>query len=473
MGLSSNAIPENVRRIHLTAACGTGMGALACMLSDLGYFVTGSDRDVYPPMSDFLREKGIGLTAGFAAENIEGADLVVIGNAVSRDNPEAMAVMETGAAYCSMPQALNHFVGKGKKIVLVCGTHGKTTTAALMAWVLFHQGFDPSFFIGGILKDFNSNYRIGQGDWLVIEGDEYDTAFFDKGPKFLHYRPEICIVTGVEFDHADIYRDLDHVRSAFSALLERIPIKSTVIACQENPVLMELLGGRPLKVQTYGGTSGDWQSQDAEVADGWCVYTVTSPGGGRQQIKTRLMGRHNQMNALAVTGAAAAAGIPETSLAKALTAFSGIRRRQEVRGVVRGITVMDDFAHHPTAVRETLAAVKPFYTDGNVVAVFEPRTNSSMRRVFQNDYPPAFDLADMVVIRRPSMFHKVPVNERLSCEQLVDDIKFRGVPAFLFDSTDDIINFLVKGADNGDLLLIMSNGGFDGIHTRLLKRLSV
>ena len=467
-----NYIPETVKKIHMIAACGTGMGALACILQDMGYEVTGSDQDVYPPMSDFLEHKGIRLIKGFHPDNIDPeTDLVIVGNAVFRTNPEAVATMERKIPYCSMPQALNRFAAAGKKIILVTGTHGKTTTASLMAHVLNEAGLDPSFMIGGIVKDFNGNYRIGKGDHIVIEGDEYDTAFFDKGPKFMHYDPHVTIMTGVEFDHADIFRNLDHVKEVFTNFVKKLAPESLTIAFDDDRNLDEVLGSGKCGIQRYGDDAVDWSCVDLKAVDGKSVFSIKDPKGGELTFTTPMMGHHNIMNALAVIAASKRINIPDESLATALNSFAGVKRRQEVRGVKNGITVMDDFAHHPTAVRETLKAVGPFYKDGRTIAVFEPRTNSSMRAVFQKIYPASFDEADMVCVRRPSKIEKIPQEERLSPEKLVADICERGTDAHLFDNTDAIIDFLVQRGEKNDLMLIMSNGGFDNIHDRLLERL--
>ncbi len=467
-----NYIPETVKKIHMIAACGTGMGALACMLQEMGYEVTGSDQDVYPPMSDFLEHKGIRLIKGFHPDNIDPeTDLVIVGNAVFRTNPEAVATIERKIPYCSMPQALNRFAAAGKKIILVTGTHGKTTTASLMAHVLNEAGLDPSFMIGGIVKDFNGNYRIGKGDHIVIEGDEYDTAFFDKGPKFMHYDPHVTIMTGVEFDHADIFRDLDHVKEVFTNFVKKLAPESLAIAFDDDRNLDEILGSGKCGIQRYGDDAGDWSCVDLKAVDGKSVFSVIDPKAKELTFTTPMMGHHNIMNALAVIAASKRINIPDESLAAALDSFAGVKRRQEVRGVKNGITVMDDFAHHPTAVRETLKAVGPFYKDGRIIAVFEPRTNSSMRAVFQKVYPASFDGADMVCVRRPSKIEKIPPGERLSPEKLVADICERGTDAHLFDDTDAIINFLTQRAEKNDLMLIMSNGGFDNIHDRLLESL--
>ncbi len=473
INLDNNKITENVRTIHLTAVCGTGMGALACMLKEMGYEVTGSDHKVYPPMSDFLLEKGIRIFDGFDGRHLEyRPDLVIIGNAVSKDNPEVIKVDEMGLAFCSMPQALNRFAAKDKKPVLITGTHGKTTTSSLMAWIIQEAGLDPTFMIGGILNNFNSNYRLGQGPYVVIEGDEYDTAFFDKGPKFLHYDPHVAILTSVEFDHADIFRDFDHVKQAFDKLLSGIKEHSTLIAYDNDPAVQELIQNRVCGIQTYGGKpDSSWCLDKVSITPPYSVFDVKKHGKIFGRFKTMLMGNHNLLNALAVIAAADSMGISKSNLQKALESFKNVKRRQEVRGVKNNITVMDDFAHHPTAVRETIAAVKPFYPEGRLVAVFEPRTNSSMRDIFQDIYPESFYMADLICIRRPPLLEKIPDGQRFSSEKLVSDLKQKGKEAFYFPDTDAIIAFLVKEARAGDVLLIMSNGGFDNIHARLIEAL--
>jgi len=473
MNLTQNWIPENVKTIHLIAVCGTGMGALACMLKDLGYQVTGSDQKIYPPMSDFLAQKGVAVCNGFQPENIAyGPDLVVVGNAVPGENPEAVKMFEMGLNFCSMPQALNHFVAANKKILLVTGTHGKTTTASIVAWLLMDAGYDPSFMIGGILKNFDSNYRLGSGDYVVIEGDEYDTAFFDKGPKFMHYDPEIAVLTSVEFDHADIFSDLAHVISIFDEFISGLTERSLLIAYDEDDNIEKLLGHQKCRTERYGAHSNaDWLLSEISMDPPGTTFNVSKQGDFFKTFKTLLPGTHNLCNATAAVAVADRLKIPADAIAHGLETFSGVKRRQEIRGEKRQITVMDDFAHHPTAVRETIKAVKALYSDRRLVAVFEPRTNSSMRSIFQQDYPLAFDAADVVCIRRPPLLEKIPVDDRFSSEQLVADLNHRGKDAHYFADTQTIIDYLCETALPGDMVLIMSNGGFDNIHERLLESL--
>ncbi len=473
LNLKNNRIPGNVRRVHLIAVCGTGMAALAAALKERGYQVRGSDRRTYPPMSVFLAEKGIAVAEGFGPQNLFPApDLVVVGNAVSRDNPEVQQMMAMDLCFCSMPQAVNHFMAAGKATLLVAGTHGKTTTAALMAWMLSVAGRDPGFLIGGIVKDFASNYRLGGGPEFVVEGDEYDTAFFDKGPKFLHYRPSLAVLTSVEFDHADIFPDLAHVRKAFDDFIEGLDPQSLLLAFDADENVADLMRGRSCRIQTCGThASAFWRLENVRIAPPRTTFEVFRQGRFFAAFRTRLMGVHNLKNALAVIAAAHDLEIPVKAVQAALETFAGVRRRQEIRGVRRGVTVMDDFAHHPTAVRETLRAVKPFAGAGRLIAVFEPRTNTSMRSVFQDVYAHVFGEADLVCVRRPPLLKKIPAGQRFSSRRLVEDLKKRGQCAEYFSDTEGILDFLAKEAADGDVILIMSNGGFDNIHERLLERL--
>ena len=386
-----------------------------------------------------------------AKKNVEYARvLVLVGNAVAKDNPEVVGMDQMGLEFCSMPQAVNRFIASGKKPLVITGTHGKTTTSSILAWILYEAGMDPTFMIGGILKNFESNYRLGSGEHMVIEGDEYDTAFFDKGAKFLHYDPSVAILTGVEFDHADIFRDIQHVKQAFDAFITGISPQHTLVAFDDDNNVSDLVHGKSCQMIKYGRNADSvWRLGSVSIQQPWTYFDVLKHDTIFGNFKTRLVGEHNLLNAF--------------------ESFEGIKRRQEVRGEKSGITVMDDFAHHPTAVRETLRAVKPFYPNGRLIAVFEPRTNSSMRSIFQNIYPLSFDGADIVCIRQPSLLDKIPQKERFSSQQLVDDLKRQGKDAHFFPDTDEIIDFLVSKATSGDLVLVMSNGGFDNIHERLLK----
>jgi UDP-N-acetylmuramate: L-alanyl-gamma-D-glutamyl-meso-diaminopimelate ligase len=466
-------IPQQVRTVHLIAVCGTAMGALACMLKDLGLEVTGSDQNVYPPMSTFLAEKGVRIFSGFSASHIAyKPDLVVVGNAVRKDNPEVLAVNAQGLDYCSMPQALNRFVVRDRKALVVAGTHGKTTTSSILAWILQKAGLDPSFMIGGILVNFSGNYRLGQGEYVVLEGDEYDTAFFDKGAKFFHFDPYIAILTSVEFDHADIFEDLAHVKRTFGRFVSGISPNRTLIAYDADRNIDELTASVNAHCLRYGKREdSSWRIESVSIQPPWNCFEVRRREEKYGAFKTRMVGTHNLLNALAAIAAADRLGVSRRIISGALETFAGVKRRQEVRGRANGVTVIDDFAHHPTAVRETLAAVRPFYPEGRLVAVFEPRTNTSMRNVFQEVYPASFEAADVICVRKPPLLSKIPEGSRFSSEKLVEALIKRGKKAFYFSDTDAIIDFLVKEAKPGDAVLVMSNGGFDNIHERLLAAL--
>ncbi len=468
----NNIIPEGVKRIHLIAVCGTGMGALACLLKELGYEVTGSDANVYPPMSDFLKSKGIRVLKGFDSRHISRRlDLVVVGNAVYRENPEALALAELQLPYCSMPQALNHFL-EGRKQIMVCGTHGKTTTASLIAWILSKAGLEPSFFIGGIVGGFNSNFLLGRGKWLVLEGDEYDTAFFDKGPKFLHFNPQICVITGIEFDHADIYPSLEAVENAFRHLVKGLTPQATLLAGDRTASLEKIVAQAACKVERYGlGAATFWRSVQKVQQGRWQEFSLLRGNVPVGDFACPMLGKHNLENITAAAAAALKMGIPPEVIRAALEDFPGVARRQQVRGEKNGILVMDDFAHHPTAVKATIEAVAGAFPRRRLIAVFEPRTNSSRRKVFQQAYAGSFDAADMVCVRRPPAVESLDPAERFSAKTLARDLGARGIEARSFPDTDAIIEFLARLSQPGDIILVMSNGGFDNIHSRLLEAL--
>ena len=462
----------SIKKIHLIAACGTGMGTLACMLKEAGYDVSGSDQNVYPPMSDFLKEKGVKLYKGYNPDNIaEQPDMVIVGNAVTKDNIEAQHVIETNMPYMSMPQAVNKFFAEDKKIILVTGTHGKTTTASILAHLLFEAGYDPSFLIGGILKNFNSSYHIGSGEYFVIEGDEYDTAFFDKGPKFMHYDPVITINTGIEFDHADIFKNLDHIKEVFKSFLKKLKDDSLLIGINNNKTLDKIFNFANCRIEKFGKKGDGWLYDNYNITNNKALFEIITPEKEFIRIETSLMGEHNILNMLAAACAAKEVGIKNNIVQNAFKNFSGIKRRQEIRGVKNGITIMDDFAHHPSAVKETIAAVKPFYKQGRIIAVFEPGTNTSMRDIFQSVYPESFTKADIVLIKEPSGIAKIPAKERLSVEKLVSDLITKEIEALHFSKTQSIVDYITTYAKNGDLVLIMSNKGFDNIHLKIIDNI--
>ncbi len=448
------------------------MGSLAGMLKASGYHVTGSDQNVYPPMSTWLADQGIVPYSGFAAEHLNGADLVIVGNAVSKTNPEVAAMLDLGLPYRSFPQALAEFFIRDRHSMVVTGTHGKTTTSALLAWVLTSAGRDPGAMIGGSAKNFDGNFRVGGGRFVVVEGDEYDTAFFDKGPKFLHYRPRTAILTSIEFDHADIYRDLPHVISAFDQFVALIPRDGLLVAAADDDRVSAVVGRATSRVERYGFDAGsDWTAEALRPIGGGVSFDVRRSGNLFGRVDLPLIGRHNVMNALAVIAAAHGAGLESPEIAEGFRTFRGIKRRQEIVGTARDVIVMDDFAHHPTAIRETLAAVKMGYPARRVWAIFEPRSATSRSAVFQSEFSESFDLADEVVIARPFASDKLPPDQRLDAQRLVSDLGRRGVHAAYLPTTDDIVRTIAPQLAPGDLICVMSSGGFDGIHAKILAAL--
>jgi len=468
-----NMAPEQIRHIHIMGICGTGMAALAGMLKTSGYTVTGSDSGIYPPMSDFLKEQGIEAAGGYGPQNLEPRpDLVIVGNVITRKNPEAHGLATAAIPYLSFPQALAHFFISARTSLVVAGTHGKTTTSSLLASALHQAGLDPSFMIGGIVREFAANFRLGNGPHFVVEGDEYDTAFFDKGSKFLHYRPDIAIITSVEFDHADIFADLDAIKRSFRKFVAGLPKDGLIVAHLDDPNVAEVVADAPCEVQGYGlRPELSWSLSDVRAEQGMTRFQVRHQGQAWSDLTVRLPGRHNCLNSLAVTAVLHRIGLAPEQINTALSSFGGIKRRQEVRGVERGITVIDDFAHHPTAVRETLGALKAAYGSQRLVTVFEPRTNSSRRAIFQQDYVSAFDAADLILIRKPLPLDNVPATDLFSSTQLASDLQTRGLNALTFADTDTILEHLMTIVHKGDVVAILSNGGFDNIHSRLLERL--
>jgi len=469
--------------VHLIAVCGVGMASLAGLLKSQGYRVTGSDQNVYPPMSTFLTELGIEVLPGYKEERLgDRPDLVVIGNAVSRDNPEVQATLRLAVAHLSFPQALGEFLIGSKRSLVVAGTHGKTTTSSLMAWVLAKAGRQPSFFIGGMPANFGGGLSNGNGDWVVLEGDEYDSAFFDKGPKFLHYRPEKVILTSVEFDHADIYRDLAHLKEAFRRLVELVPASGTLLACNDYAAAKEAASHARCRVSFYGcGEPRGWEARNVRAEGGasWFEpfdFAQDRPyyeGRAESAVKIALMGKHNVSNALAVYATARELGIDHRSIGDAMATFQGVKRRQEFKGEIRGITVLDDFAHHPTAVRETIEAVKAAYPARRIWAVFEPRSNTSRRRIFAREFPQALACADRVVIAGLYQPDKIPIEERLQPEEVAQEINRLSDDgrAVFVEKADEIAQYVSASAKTGDMILVMSNGGFDGVQEKILKLL--
>ena len=474
----SPALPANPKHVHLVAIAGTGMGALAGLLHARGLRVTGSDRALYPPMSEMLASWGIPVALGYDAKNLEPRpDLVVIGNAVRPDNPEARAAIDGGIPYCSFPDALHAFAIASRHSVVVAGTHGKTTTTSLLGALLGELGFDPSVLVGGVALDFGGPFRDGAGPHFVVEGDEYDTAFFDKTPKFLHYHPRTLLLTSVEFDHADIYRDLEHVKQAFRALVRGMPADGTIVAALDDPNVRDVLEGAPPRIVGYGlGAGPGFRALDLEPGPAGTAFRVLRDGEELARAVVPLYGRHNVSNAVGALATAAALGAPVEAAAAALARFRGVRRRQEVRGTVAGVTVLDDFAHHPTAVRETIAAMRARFPGRRLVAVLEPRSNTSRRALFQSDFADALAGADRAVIavvpREPIYSNTGVVTEYLDADRVAADLRARGVEAEAIDGVDAIVARLAATCRAGDVVLVMSNGDFGGLWGKLLERLA-
>ena len=465
---------SGVKRVHLIGVAGTGMGSFAGMLGAAGFQVTGSDENVYPPMSTQLDRWGIEVLTPYRPENLDRArpDLVVVGNVVRMVNPEATAVRERGLPQVSFPQALGDLFIAPRHGVVVVGTHGKTTTTAMMGALLHHAGRDPSFLVGGVTRDFDSNFRLGQGPHFVVEGDEYDTAYFDKGPKFLHYHPRTAIFTSCELDHADIYRDEAHYESAFQRFVDILPADGFLAACASYPSVLRLAGRARCEVVTYGvDVSADWEARRLELRPDGAHFDLVR--GGRVLTRARLAvgGAHNVENALGVAAAASRLGISVDEVASALSAFRGVKRRQEVRGVAGGVTVVDDFAHHPTAVARTLEAVRGAFPTGRILACFEPRSNTSRRNLHQREYVTAWPHAAEVYVLRPAPTDRVPESERLDVDRLAREISRAGPPARACATVGEMVQAVAASARPGDVVVAMSNGAFGGIWDELLRTL--
>ncbi|MEW5918684.1 MAG: Mur ligase family protein [Gemmatimonadota bacterium] len=465
--------PNKVRRIHLVGVAGTGMGAFAGMLKSLGYVVTGSDENVYPPMSDMLREWGIDVFTPYSPPNIDRArpDLVIIGNVIRRVNVEAEAVRERRIPQMSFPAAFGSLVVGDRHSVVIVGTHGKTTTSALMAHVLAHAGRDPTFLVGGVTLNYNANYRIGRGEYVVVEGDEYDTAYWDKGPKFMHYRARTALLTSIEFDHADIYRDMPHYESAYERFCTTIPPDGFLGVSATYPravaIARQHCTGR---VATYAvDADADYRAIDVRFSEEGARFTVMD--GDATHLLLPMSGRQNVENALGVYAAARALGLSPNDIGDGLATFRGVKRRQEPRGEISGVLVIDDFAHHPTAVRETIAGIKQRYPARRLWAVFEPRSNTSRRNIHQVEYAAAFDHADLVTIRVPEPHDKVPADQQLNVNAIVKDLSERGIAATALSDVAEITQLVSANAKPNDVILIMSNGAFGGLIPALLQAL--
>jgi UDP-N-acetylmuramate: L-alanyl-gamma-D-glutamyl-meso-diaminopimelate ligase len=490
---------------HLIGICGTAMASLAGMLQARGHRVTGSDENVYPPMSTMLESIGIQLMKGYQASHVGAPDCVVVGNAIPRGNPEVEETLNRRLLYRSLPEILKDEFIRGRRSLVVAGTHGKTTTTSLAAWVFDQAGLNPAFLVGGVVQNFGVSFRVTDSNYFIIEGDEYDTAYFDKGPKFMHYLPEIAIVNNIEFDHADIYEDLDAVNLAFRRLMNLVPGNGRLIVGWDSPPVRDVVAsfGRKLftQLETFG-TSDDakWQARDIKVSEArlpgphpsspagversgrpttepasnaMTSFTVFREGAKWGEFETPLIGDFNVRNCLSVIVAADAWGVDRKAIADALESFKSVRRRCEIRGEVNGITVIDDFAHHPTAVRETLTALRNKYPDRRLIAVFEPRSRTSCHATFQSAYIDAFAPADFVIVSRVYDAQRAAeMGGVLDIEKLIEDIRAQSQYAFAITDVGEIVKTLKDELRSGDVVAIMSNGAFGGIHEKLLSALS-
>jgi UDP-N-acetylmuramate: L-alanyl-gamma-D-glutamyl-meso-diaminopimelate ligase len=457
-----------IRSVHFVGICGTAMASAAAALQERGYTVTGSDQNVYPPMSTFLADRKISVFNGYSEANLaHKPDLVVIGNAISRGNPEAEFALEHRLKFCSLPELLREFFIRGKRCLVVSGTHGKTTTTSLLTWVFEHAGLNPSFLIGGIPANLGQGARFTDSEWFIIEGDEYDTAFFDKRSKFIHYLPEVAIVNNLEFDHADIFDNLAAVQRTFSHFIRTIPRNGLLLANGDDPNLAPLLNVNFCPVKRFGlGEHNAVRATNLRYGPTASEFEIPSA-----KFHLNLVGELNVRNALAVVAAAKHCGLTNKQIQAAFDTFKGIKRRMEVRGIAGGITVIDDFGHHPTAIRETLRALRIKFPNEKIWAVFEPRSNTTRRNVFQQELAEAFAEASAVIVAQVARLELLKPEDRLDPAKLMTDIKAAGKPAEYLADADAIVAHLAKHAGGGDVVCVFSNGGFDGIHEKLLKQL--
>jgi UDP-N-acetylmuramate: L-alanyl-gamma-D-glutamyl-meso-diaminopimelate ligase len=461
------------KRIHLIGICGTAMASLAGMLRQRGHCVTGSDAAAYPPMSDFLASLGIPVAQSFAAANLDPQpDLVVIGNAISRGNVELEHVLDQRIPFCSMPQILHDEFLRGKEVLVVAGTHGKTTTTSMLSWMFHSAGLQPSFLIGGIAENFGSSFHLGQGKHFILEGDEYDTAFFDKGPKFLHYFPDSVILTSVEFDHADIYKDLDAVETAFKRLVNLVPRRGRIFAFDQGESVKRCVARAFCPVEWYGGSdNATWRIANLRFEGGRTGWSVFQEGQLWAEFEFALAGEYNVWNATAAAALASSCGLSKEEIGAALKTFKSVKRRLEVRAQVNGITIIDDFAHHPTAIAGTLTALRTRYPGARLWAILEPRSNTLRRNVLQADLAKSLSLADEVIVANVFRSEVIPEAERLDLDAVVAMIQQLGGQARTMADADTIVHLAVPEMRSGDVVAILSNGGFGGIYEKLPRQL--
>jgi UDP-N-acetylmuramate: L-alanyl-gamma-D-glutamyl-meso-diaminopimelate ligase len=463
------------KHIHLIGICGTAMASLAGMLKQRAFHVTGSDAAAYPPMSDLLASLGIPLLQPFAAKNLEPRpDIVVVGNAISRGNVELEYVLDQRVPFCSLPQVLHDEFLVGKEVLVVAGTHGKTTTTSMLSWIFVQAGVQPSFLIGGIAENFGSSFQLGEGKHFILEGDEYDTAFFDKGPKFLHYFPDHVILTSVEFDHADIYKDLEAVETAFKRLVNLIPARGRLIALDSGESVERCVAKAFCPVERYGNNKNAmWQVTNLRFDPLGTSWTVLRKGERWADFEFSLAGEYNVMNATAAAAMASGCGIPTDKIASALKTFKSVKRRLEVRALVNGVTIIDDFAHHPTAISGTLKALRARYPGARLWAILEPRSNTLRRNVFQKELAQSLAAADEVIVASVFKSESIPQAERMDIETLTAEVKRQGSRARVIADADAIVQAIAPEMRPGDVVAILSNGGFGGIYEKLPQRLKI
>jgi UDP-N-acetylmuramate: L-alanyl-gamma-D-glutamyl-meso-diaminopimelate ligase len=463
----------NTKHYHLIGICGTAMASLAGMLAAQGHKVTGSDENVYPPMSLELKKLGIPVNEGYKEENlIERPDVIVVGNAISRGNKELEYALNEKLHYIAMAAVVKENFIRGHHSVVIAGTHGKTTTTSLMAWAMEKADCLPSFLIGGVAENFNASFRVAPGKYFVIEGDEYDTAYFDKGPKFMHYLPDTVILNNIEFDHADIYRDLDMVKFAFSRLINLIPGKGHLLAGWDSKIVRELAPKAFCPLISFGTEEGaTWQATHIDFSGEMTKFKVTVAGKEFGDYQTPLVGMFNVKNCLGVIAACEVMGLDNQSVRQSLAEFKSVKRRMQVRGVAGGVTIIDDFAHHPTAVRETLLGAKQKYTSQRIIALFEPRSYTAQIKQFQQDFIDGLLEADKIIIA--GLFHpeRYTKDTAICPDEMIEAMRSKGREADFISSTDEIINHLVPQLKSGDIVVVMSNGSFGGIHDKLLSAL--
>jgi UDP-N-acetylmuramate: L-alanyl-gamma-D-glutamyl-meso-diaminopimelate ligase len=462
------------RHIHLIGICGTAMASLAGMLKHRGFKVTGSDAAAYPPMSDFLAGLSIPLAQPYAEANLQPhPDLVVVGNAISRGNVELEYLLDHRIPFCSLPQILHDEFLRSREVIVIAGTHGKTTTTSMLAWIFQSAGKRPAFLVGGIAENFGSSFALGDGGHFIIEGDEYDTAFFDKGPKFLHYFPDSVILTSVEFDHADIYKDLDAVKTAFKRLVNLVPRRGRIIAFEGNKNVSECVAKALCPVERYGTNDAAWQVTNLRLDPQRTRWSVLRQGRHWADFEFSLGGEYNVLNATAAAAMASAYGITTQQIAAALKVFKSVKRRLEVKAEVNGVTIIDDFAHHPTAIAETIKALRSRYPGRRLWAILEPRSNTLRRNVLQNDLAQSLATADEVVIARVFRPEAIPESECLDLTAVIARINHAGKRARAIPDADAIVAQIGGELRPGDVVVILSNGGFGGIYEKLPRRLQL